>query len=225
MCWRQAKDIFLNFFAIMTFFPKGGIGGGGVFVPTYILVSGLSAHFAIPLSKVTVLGGALGSYLVNGRQRHPLTDRPLIYYDVAMMMQPTTLLGTVLGVYLNVVFPAFVLVFMLVAILIISFLSILRKAIQQRKKEKEEASVTQIRDESHDSPDETNDYMLLDEEEPSSVPPAPKFINDSPVTFSHQNDYTQKITKRTTGKVKRAARDPFQGGEDLSLGETARGAF
>ena len=30
----------------------GGIGGGGIYIPVFILVLGMSAHEAIPLSKV-----------------------------------------------------------------------------------------------------------------------------------------------------------------------------
>jgi hypothetical protein len=34
----------------------GGIGGGGVLVPIYILIMGFSPKYAIPLSNVTILG-------------------------------------------------------------------------------------------------------------------------------------------------------------------------
>lgn len=55
----------------------GGIGGGGILVPIYILVMGFSPKHAIPLSNITVLGGALGNMILNVRKRHPLADRPL----------------------------------------------------------------------------------------------------------------------------------------------------
>ena len=35
----------------------------------------------------------MGGYIVNHRKRHPYADRPLICYDVAMIMEPMTLLG------------------------------------------------------------------------------------------------------------------------------------
>ncbi|KAL3670470.1 hypothetical protein V7S43_004789 [Phytophthora oleae] len=40
----------------------GGTGGGGVLDPIYILVMGLSAKTAIPLSSITILGGAFGKF-------------------------------------------------------------------------------------------------------------------------------------------------------------------
>jgi hypothetical protein len=49
----------------------GGIGGGGVLVPLYILVAPLSPHGAIPLSKATILGNALCQLVINFPKRHP----------------------------------------------------------------------------------------------------------------------------------------------------------
>ena len=55
----------------------GGIGGGGVLVPIYILVMRFSPKHAIPLSNITVFGGAVANTILNVRKRHPLADRPL----------------------------------------------------------------------------------------------------------------------------------------------------
>jgi len=55
----------------------GGIGGGGILVPIYILVMGFSPKHAIPLSNITVLGGALANMWLNLNKRHPMADRPL----------------------------------------------------------------------------------------------------------------------------------------------------
>jgi hypothetical protein len=59
-----------------------GIGGGGIIVPIYVLVTGLPLKIAVPIGAVTVLGGSLGSTLVNLTRRHPLADRPLIDWDL-----------------------------------------------------------------------------------------------------------------------------------------------
>jgi hypothetical protein len=55
----------------------GGIGGGGILVPIYILVMGFSPKHAIPLSNITVFGGALANMWLNLNKRHPMADRPL----------------------------------------------------------------------------------------------------------------------------------------------------
>ena len=53
----------------------GGIGGGGMLVPIYILVMGFLPKHAIPLSNVTVFGGAVANTIINVRKRHPDADR------------------------------------------------------------------------------------------------------------------------------------------------------
>jgi uncharacterized membrane protein YfcA len=66
---------------------------------------------------VTIFGVALGGYAVNFRKRHPNADRPLIDYDVATLMEPMTLCGTILGVMFNVMSPAYLIVVFLVVLL------------------------------------------------------------------------------------------------------------
>ena len=45
------------------FLSGGGIGGGGVLVPSYIFILGFEPHVAIPLSNATILGSSLGKNL------------------------------------------------------------------------------------------------------------------------------------------------------------------
>jgi hypothetical protein len=61
---------------------SGGLGGGGIVVPVYILVMGLPLKVAVPCGAVTILGGSIGSTILNRNRRHPLADRPII--DVRM---------------------------------------------------------------------------------------------------------------------------------------------
>jgi hypothetical protein len=66
----------------------GGIGGGGMLVPIYILVLQFSPRHAIPLSNITVFGGAVANTLLNVQKRHPLADRPLVDWDLILVMEP-----------------------------------------------------------------------------------------------------------------------------------------
>lgn len=68
----------------------GGIGGGGILVPIYILVLRFSPKYAVPLSNITIFGGAITNTFLNMKKRHPLADRPLVDWDLILVMEPLT---------------------------------------------------------------------------------------------------------------------------------------
>lgn len=95
-----------------------GLGGGGLLVPLYILAMGLSSHEAVPLSKATIFGSSIASFVINVRAKHPVVrDRPLIDYETVLMMEPMTLAGTIIGVNMNAVFPEWLITVCIVLLL------------------------------------------------------------------------------------------------------------
>ena len=106
----------------------GGIGGGGILVPIYILVMGFSPKHAIPLSNITVFGGACANTYLNSKKRHPLADRPLVDWDLILVMEPLTIAGALLGAFLNKLLPEGLLVVMLVLLLSFTAYNTLKKA-------------------------------------------------------------------------------------------------
>lgn len=117
----------------------GGIGGGALFIPIYLILYGLTAHQAVPLSKITIFGLAIGGFSVLYTKRHPYKDAPLIDYDLTMLLIPCILLGTIAGVYLNVIFPAFVIVISLVVLLSYTSYKTWKKSIALYREEAEAA--------------------------------------------------------------------------------------
>lgn len=113
----------------------GGIGGGALFIPIYLIVYGLTAHQAVPLSKITIFGLAIGGFTVLYWKRHPNKDMPLIDYDLTMLLIPGILLGTIAGVYLNVIFPAFLIVISLVVLLSYTSYKTWKKSFQLYREE------------------------------------------------------------------------------------------
>jgi hypothetical protein len=131
----------------------GGIGGGGILVPLYVLIFRFSPKLAVPLSNVsacvstlhaltvtthstiqpssltactvaitsiaahtvsctttcnllihtqiTVLGGAVANFALNARRRHPGVDRPLVDWDLILVMEPPTIGGALIGSFIN----------------------------------------------------------------------------------------------------------------------------
>jgi uncharacterized membrane protein YfcA len=95
-----------------------GLGGGGLLVPLYIMLMSMSSHEAVPLSKATIFGGAIASFLLNVRKRHPqVRSRPLIDYETMLLMEPMTLAGTIIGVNMNAVFPEWLITVCIVLLL------------------------------------------------------------------------------------------------------------
>lgn len=80
--------------AVVLFIAAGaGVGGGPVLVPAYLLLGQLSNVAAVALSNVTILSGSVANTCFNVFKRHPFKPRPLIDYDLILLLQPPTSLG------------------------------------------------------------------------------------------------------------------------------------
>eukprot|EP00931_Biecheleriopsis_adriatica_P020952 TRINITY_DN13850_c0_g1_i5.p1 TRINITY_DN13850_c0_g1~~TRINITY_DN13850_c0_g1_i5.p1 ORF type:complete len:562 (-),score=104.99 TRINITY_DN13850_c0_g1_i5:52-1716(-) len=96
---------------------SGGIGGGGILVPLFMLALEFKPKHAIALSNFTILGGAIANTVANARKRHPHLDQPLIDWDLILAMEPLTIFGAVFGSLLSKILPNFILTVLLVLIL------------------------------------------------------------------------------------------------------------
>jgi len=157
----------------------GGIGGGGILVPIYILVMGFSPKHAIPLSNITVFGGALANTALNWPKRHPHANRPLVDWDLIMVMEPLTIAGALIGAFLNKLLNETLLVVMLVALLSFTAYNTLKKsmkmyAIETKHIQEElrlrgdgtkESELTRIaKDIDHEDEEEAGESLLVNEE-------------------------------------------------------------
>ena len=132
----------------------GGIGGGGILVPIYILILGFSPKHAIPLSNITVLGGAVANTILNTPKRHPTADRPLVDWDLILVMEPLTIAGALLGAFLNKILPEMLLTILLVILLSFTAQNSLSKAFKlyraetramiQQQEENKQSELTRI---------------------------------------------------------------------------------
>lgn len=96
-----------------------GTGGGGLFVPLFVLVLRFTTKEAIPLSHAMIAGGALANLLLNMRARGT-GGKHLIAVDIALIMEPMTLAGAVVGVMVNVVSPEWLIATLLVVMLVLT---------------------------------------------------------------------------------------------------------
>ena len=74
---------------------SGGVGGGGILVPLLIIVYEFHPKYAIPLSNFTILGSSITNMVLNIPKRHPDTIRPLVDWDLILVMEPLTMAGAV----------------------------------------------------------------------------------------------------------------------------------
>jgi uncharacterized membrane protein YfcA len=83
----------------------GGLGGGIFMIPLLILMFFFTTHEAVPLSSIFVFGGSLIAFGLRFKQKHPTRYRPVIFYEMIMVLISPLLVGTTLGVLLNQMFP------------------------------------------------------------------------------------------------------------------------
>jgi len=98
-----------------------GIGGGGLNVPLLMLIQGFYIYEAVPISHVLVFGNSVAQNLVNLQRRHPKDQRrPLVDFDVPLLLLPAQLGGNAVGVILSPVLPSTLLVLLSCAVLVLA---------------------------------------------------------------------------------------------------------
>jgi uncharacterized membrane protein YfcA len=116
----------------------GGIGGGGILVPIYILIFDFPVKHAIPLASVTVLGGSMANNMLNARKEHPdHPHRSCIDWNLILQFEPVTMAGTLIGAKLNTILPDIAILVMLLVLLTMTAYTTLSKANALHAKESE----------------------------------------------------------------------------------------
>jgi len=107
---------------------SGGLGGGSVLTPLLLTFYQYTANKSITLGYVLIFGGSLGNFLNIAFQRDIKTGKPLIIYDLALIMVPLMLLGSSIGVLLNKMLAPVLIISGLVFLLMITLRRIYNKA-------------------------------------------------------------------------------------------------
>ena len=150
----------------LMFAAGGGIGGGGILVPIYTLVLKFTPKYAIPLSNVSVFGGAVANVLLNLRKRHPDADRPLVDWDLILVMLPLTLSGALIGALINKILPEWLLTSLLVIVLGFTTYRTLKKGKELYEKENEKRRIDREKPQDNEGtmlPTETSESLVGDD--------------------------------------------------------------
>ncbi len=84
----------------------GGIGGGGLLLPVFILIGSFGIDYSIPLTIVTVAGTSFVKFIVFFQKKHNLSfKRDMIDYLLVMIIVPFDSSLSFVGYVLNVTSP------------------------------------------------------------------------------------------------------------------------
>ena len=87
----------------------GGIGGGGIIIPIAISLFGMSTREAIAISNSTIMLGSVARYLLfSAHEKHPevsIVNKTVIDHSLTTIMVPMVLVGSYVGVLINVLLP------------------------------------------------------------------------------------------------------------------------
>lgn len=128
-------------FASSVMSAAAGVGGGGIFVPLLIALSGLQAMDAMPLSQVMIVFSSIVNLCLFLGQHMSDGDRAKIDYNCAALLEPMLVLGVTLGVLINRMAPQWLLTVLLALTLGFAFQRTFVKARKQYTSEKSLAYV------------------------------------------------------------------------------------
>lgn len=182
----DAMDWFTFAFSVMGLIiaAGGGIGGGGILVPLYMILLQFRPKHAIALSNFTILGGSIANTAFNVQKKLP-DGRGLIDWDIIVMMEPSTITGAVLGSFASKYLPDFVLTVSLVIVLAMLSYRTMEKGISMFRKESAEMDGIGTK--------ETEMRKLGTEEESERLMPAeaPKKEQKQTVMADHGTPWTK----------------------------------
>ena len=104
----KLTDYILGFVVIFTSMLSsvGGIGGGGLLLPIYMLMGSFGIDYSVPLTIITVAGTSFAKFLILFSKKHNMSfKRHMIDYLLVMIIVPFDSNLSFLGYVLNVTSP------------------------------------------------------------------------------------------------------------------------
>ena len=99
-----------------------------MFVAYLISVLKYPTKLAINISYAILFGGSLAKTSFSIRLRNEESKKPLINYDVALILIPAMLVGSIIGLYLNEIFPDMLVLVVMTLLMIIATFKIFKRA-------------------------------------------------------------------------------------------------
>ena len=122
-----------------TLAAASGVGGGPIYIPVLLLLGQYPNSVATAISSVLIFGSSTAIFIMLAPRKHPTENRPLIDYDAVALTEPIILAGSIVGVYLNVVLPTWLISILLLLTLLAIAARSVYKGVNQWKKESRDA--------------------------------------------------------------------------------------
>jgi len=166
--------IILTMNALLT---AAGVGGGAAYVPYVMLLFEVNLQKAIAYAYLCVFGGGLGNLANTIFLKNPKTKRFMINYDVNLIILPALMIGIMIGLILQRIFPALVTNIILLIVLAYSmyknYLKLkvtLRKERHERKEKHKTIELAKSKLETQQIPTETPLQQLKEQEDAEILP-------------------------------------------------------
>ena len=127
----------------------GGIGGGGIMSPIMKFYMNFNKGDGVTIAKLMIFCGSLTGLLLKRNQNIPNTDKSPIDFNLVILLIPSVLYGTSIGVILNQIIPQIISYFLVILIIGVNFyktynLFTTLKTQQLKKENKKEQEYTNI---------------------------------------------------------------------------------
>ena len=134
-----------------------GQSGGPLMTLILLAVFMYQTSLALPMVQLIILGGSGTGLLLRIPVRHPTRNRPVIDYYLFALFSSPLLIGTTIGVMLNLIFPSWLILALLTVVL--SYITYTSASMSIKIYKKENAEKLKI----------TDDALITEEEKPTIV--------------------------------------------------------
>lgn len=142
-----------------------GVGGGAIYSALLMFVENFEAQTAFPISSFSILICSLTTFYLGVKKKMKNPQMKFIDYDLVIVFCPALLLGSKIGVILNEIFPALILIIFLILSLSLSCYKTYKNALKAQNREKQKVEDDLLEKESsliHSDPLEMIDVVAND---------------------------------------------------------------
>lgn len=121
-----------------------GVGGGALYVVIFITLFFYNSSDAVALSQFTIIGASIMPSLIKVFLKHPTMNKPIIEFDINTVIISPLLIGTTVGVIMNIVLPYWIITLTLIFLLAYLSIKTFKAGFRQYRKESVKVSENKL---------------------------------------------------------------------------------